>query len=138
MTDYKSFKDIWAEMENDDVFLTEKNILDFTSKLYRLMGQQGVSKTQLAERLGTSPAYVTKIFRGNANFTLASMTKLVRALDAKLDIQIVPKEEHVQQWFKLLKSESKTIPWQSKNWPSRSLDSEKAFLSEEKMEAAAC
>ncbi len=107
MSKYSSFADLWAEVENDDAYWTEKNILDFTTNLYQLMKHRKVSKKELAERLGTSQAYITKIFRGNANFTLASMTKLVQALDAKLDVHVVPKEEHVQQWFKVLKSKSR-------------------------------
>lgn len=67
------------------------------------MKYREVTKKELAQRLGTSQAYITKIFRGNANFTLASMTKLVQALDGKINVQVLPKEEQVQQWFKVLK-----------------------------------
>ena len=115
MSKYSSFADLWAEVENDDSYWTEKNILNFTTNLYQLMKYRKVTKKELAERLGTSQAYITKIFRGNANFTLASMTKLVQALDAKLDVHVVPKEEHVQQWFKVLKIEPDE-PVSLKNW----------------------
>lgn len=116
MTKYQSFADIWAEVENDDTFWTEKNILDFTTKLFHLMEHRNISKKELAERLGTSQAYITKIFRGNANFTMASMTKFVQSLDAKLEIQVIPKEEHVTQWFKVLKSNGQPKPTIMKNW----------------------
>lgn len=112
MSKYSSFADIWAAAENDYAYWTEKNILDFTTKLYQLMKHRKVTKKELAQRLGTSQAYITKIFRGNANFTLASMTKLVQALDGKIDVQVVPKEEQVQQWFKVLKTEAKPDPLQ--------------------------
>jgi len=116
MTKYQSFADIWAEVENDDTFWTEKNILDFTTKLFNLMEHRNISKKEWAERLGTSQAYITKIFRGNANFTMASMTKFVQSLDAKLEIQVVPKEEHVTQWFKVLKNSDQAKPTIMKNW----------------------
>ncbi len=96
MSKYSSFADLWTAAENDDAYWTEKNILDFTTKLYQLMKHRKVTKKELAQRLGTSQAYITKIFRGNANFTLASMTKLVLALDGKIEVQVVPKEEQVQ------------------------------------------
>ncbi len=114
MSKYSSFADLWVAAENDDAYWTEKNILDFTTKLYQLMKYRKVTKKELAQRLGTSQAYITKIFRGNANFTLASMTKLVQALDGKIDVQVVPKEEQVQQWFKVLKTEAK--PDQLQDW----------------------
>ncbi len=115
MSKYSSFTDLWEDVENDDAFWTEKNILDFTTKLYQFMQYRDVSKKELAERIGTSQAYITKVFRGDANFTIATMTKLARALDAKLDVQVVAKEERVQQWFKVLKINTKeqvvTSPW---------------------------
>lgn len=108
MTEHQSFADLWDELENDYVFRTEKNILDFTIRLSQLMKDRGVTKKELAERLDTSQAYITKVLRGNTNFTMASMTKLVQALDAKLDIQIVPKEEKVESWFKALRNDQQT------------------------------
>lgn len=137
MTKHQSFADLWAEVENDDGFWTEKNILDFTTELFHLMEHRGISKKELAERLGTSQAYITKIFRGNANFTLASMTKLVRALDAKLDIQIVPKEEHVKQWFKVLKTGGKGKLAPSKSWHLKPIV-EKNSISDNELEAVGC
>lgn len=116
MTKYQSFTDVWAEVENDNTFWTEKNILDFTTKLFNLMEHRNISKKEWAERLGTSQAYITKIFRGNANFTMASMTKFVQSLDAKLEIQVVPKEENVTQWFKVLKNSDQPKPTIMKNW----------------------
>jgi len=116
MTKYQSFTDVWAEVENDNTFWTEKNILDFTTKLFNLMEHRNISKKEWAKRLGTSQAYITKIFRGNANFTMASMTKFVQSLDAKLEIQVVPKEENVTQWFKVLKNSDQPKPTIMKNW----------------------
>ena len=112
MTKHESVADLWAEAEKDEVFWTEKNKLDFAIKLFHTMKRRRIAKKELAERLGTSQAYITKVFRGDANFTLASMTKLVQAVDARLAIQIVPKEENVKQWFRVLetKGEKKLIP----------------------------
>lgn len=136
MTKHQSFADLWAEVENDDAFWTEKNILDFTTKLFQLMEHRRISKKKLAERLGTSQAYITKIFRGNANFTLASMTKFVQSLDAKLDIQIVPKEEHVKQWFKVLETSQQEKSTLIKNWQFETVV-ENNCIPENEMEAYA-
>ena len=40
----------------------------------------GITKTELARRMGTSPAYVTKILRGDVNFTLETLIRITRAL----------------------------------------------------------
>lgn len=61
--------------------------LAFTESLETLMQQRGVNKSELAKRIHTSPAYITKILRGSTNFTLETMVKLVRALDGELTVE---------------------------------------------------
>jgi transcriptional regulator with XRE-family HTH domain len=53
------------------------------------MGEQGVSRAELARRLGTSQAYVTKVLRGNVNFTLAALVKLARAVGGEVRLSLV-------------------------------------------------
>jgi DNA-binding XRE family transcriptional regulator len=52
--------------------------------------RQGMTRAELARRLGATPAYVTKILRGSANFTLDTMVRLARALDAELHVPLTP------------------------------------------------
>jgi len=47
-------------------------ILEFTESVVQEMARQGLTRTALAERLGATPAYSTKILRGRVNFTLAT------------------------------------------------------------------
>ena len=70
--------------------------MDFTDSLEDLMRRRGVNKTELARRTGTSPAHITKILRGNANLTLATMVKLVRALDGELHVRACAKEDNAR------------------------------------------
>lgn len=78
-----SFKDTFKPAEEQDEFWAELAILEFTSQLNRLMQEKNISKVELARLLGTSPAYVTKVFRGDANFTMRSMVKLSRVLGGR-------------------------------------------------------
>lgn len=100
MTEYNSFSDLWANFEDDLEYLTEKNILEFTLQLHQFMEKKDLSKKELAELIGSSQAYITKVFKGNANFTIASMTKLVNALGGKLTIHVTGQEEKNQKWFR--------------------------------------
>lgn len=79
-----SFKDTFKAEEESEEFQIELAILEFTSQLNRLMQEQKINKVELAKRLGTSPAYITKVFRGDANFTLRSMVKLARTVGGRL------------------------------------------------------
>ena len=57
-----------------------------TADLLRLLDRLGVSRSELARRLGASPAHVTQILRGDTNFTLVSLEKLAAALGAELRV----------------------------------------------------
>ena len=77
--------------------------MDFTDSLEALMQRRGVNKSELARRIGTSPAYITKILRGSTNFTLETMVKLVRALDGELHVRACAKEDDAR-WFHAIHS----------------------------------
>ena len=100
MTEYNSFSDLWADLENDQEYLTEKNILKFTLQLHQFMEHRGISKKELAEQIGSSQAYITKVFKGNANFTIATMTKLVHAMGGRLTFHVTGKEEKNPTWYR--------------------------------------
>ncbi len=81
--------------------------MDFTDSLEALMQRRGVNKSELARRIGTSPAYITKILRGSTNFTLETMVKLVRSLDGELHVRACAKEDNAH-WFHAIQSRQPT------------------------------
>jgi transcriptional regulator with XRE-family HTH domain len=84
----KTFSEIYSEAERHEDYWIAGAILEFTESVVREMKRQSVTRTHLAERLGTTPAYVTKILRGRVNFTLATMARLARALDSELQVRL--------------------------------------------------
>lgn len=89
------FAELKVDARTSDTYWVEEAILDFTEEIARLLNEGNLTRKELAERLGTSKAYVTKILRGSANFTIESMVKIGRALGCKMQIELVPAE--VQQ-----------------------------------------
>ena len=75
-------------LDNDPEFLLEVVKLAFAEELCRLLEEQGVSRTQLAERLGTSRAYITRILRTDYNLTAETMVKVALALDARVVLSL--------------------------------------------------
>jgi DNA-binding phage protein len=73
-----------------DYWVTD-SITEFAEDIWRLMEEQKVSRAELARRLGTSRAYVTKLLGGNANFTLNTMTKVAMALGAVVHVHVADK-----------------------------------------------
>ncbi len=89
-TDLERFQEMVAEAQATPEFWAEGAILEFTEALWARMEQEGISRAELARRLGTSKAYVTKVLGGNANFTLHSLAKLALAVGGKVRVSIEP------------------------------------------------
>lgn len=84
----KSFPELFRQAEKHEDYWLAGAILEFTEDVVREMERQGISRTELAQRLGTTPAYVTKILRGKVNFTLGTMVRLARALSSEIHVQL--------------------------------------------------
>jgi|APCry4251928276_1046603.scaffolds.fasta_scaffold410068_2 transcriptional regulator with XRE-family HTH domain len=110
----ESFNDLFQRAQKTDSYWAEKIILKFTNQLYRLLKNKNLSKKEFAEKIGTSQAYITKVLRGDANFTIETMVKLTRALDGSLEIQVMPKEENVA-WYKVISDRKKQVR-QAESW----------------------
>jgi transcriptional regulator with XRE-family HTH domain len=95
----KSFKELINEAKGRNTYWIASLILDFTEGLHKMMEVNGVSRSELARRLGVSPAYITKVLRGNVNFTLDSMVRLVRAAGGDVSLQVTPKAQKKRNNF---------------------------------------
>ncbi len=82
------FQERTQGLESDPDHLVEEVKLAFAEELCRLLEEQDVSRTQLAERLGTSRAYITRILRTDYNLTAETMVKVALALDARVVLSL--------------------------------------------------
>jgi transcriptional regulator with XRE-family HTH domain len=86
----KTFAGLFEEAEGHEDYWIAGTVLEFTEEITAIMEREGITRSELARRLGTSPAYVSKILQGNANFTLTTMARLAKVLGADLRIQLKP------------------------------------------------
>lgn len=84
----KTFKEIYNKIKETDVYHVEGAKLDFAIQLGRILDAIGMSRSDLAVKLGKTRSYVTKIMRGDANLTLASMVSLSKAVGGSLSVHI--------------------------------------------------
>jgi transcriptional regulator with XRE-family HTH domain len=84
---------MFAEARRLPEYWEEGAILDFTEALYMAMEEQRVTRVELARRLGTSQAYITRVLSGHANFTLKTMAKLAQALGLQLEVGLGPQSQ---------------------------------------------
>jgi len=64
--------------------------LQFVDQVCEQMDAQGVSSAELARRMGTSRAWVSKVLRGENNLTVATMGKLAFALGMRVTAGLAP------------------------------------------------
>ncbi|MBX9658875.1 MAG: helix-turn-helix domain-containing protein [Nitrospiraceae bacterium] len=69
----------------------EKILFEVAEQVCKLIESQGMTRSELAKRLGVTPAYITKILNGNPNLTIKSLLMLSEALGQTLDIHFEPK-----------------------------------------------
>ena len=87
-----SLKDWLEEYKYDEESIYYGLMLDLSYYLKQFMLEKGLNKKQLAERMGVSPAYITKIFSGQ-NISLKTVAKILAALEVDAGIKIVDREK---------------------------------------------
>ena len=94
----KKLAEYLAERKKSDGYWVEAAKLDFAMKLEKQIRLAGLSYATLAKKIGTSAAYISKVFRGDTNMTIETMVKLSRASGARLKIEIVSESVAAQRW----------------------------------------
>lgn len=92
------FKGQLEKFKNDIDFKTEGVILELTEKIVEIMERNKVSRTELANRLNVSNAYITKLLNGNPNLTIKSLVSIASALSRDLDISLPCQVEDLQNY----------------------------------------
>lgn len=86
MKDFTALKAKAEAARQSHAYRAEGASIRFTEDLVALMNSRSLTRTALAEKIGNSPAYVTKILRGDTNFTLDSMARIAQALDCEITV----------------------------------------------------
>jgi plasmid maintenance system antidote protein VapI len=84
----ESFEPIFEKSKQSDIFWEELAILSFTGSVLERLKTLGLTKMDLANRLRSSPAYVTKLLNGRNNFTLRTMVRVARLLKSEVYIEL--------------------------------------------------
>jgi ribosome-binding protein aMBF1 (putative translation factor) len=117
----------WLEAKADDrefhrLLAREDLIEDFLHSVAAEMSRQGVSRSELARRVGCAPANVTRIMRRTTNLTAATMVDLAFALNLRLRLDV---SAGTRNWFGFPRMTCDVVPFVSPE-PRRWLDSDDA------------
>ena len=77
--------------QNPKLFAQEGLLVDACEEIWHVMNKQGVTKAELAKRIGCSRAHVTMVLNGTRNMTLRTLADLAGALGYQPKIRLVPK-----------------------------------------------
>lgn len=102
------FEEIKREVKKSLVYCQESSKVDFAIDLSALMDRKGVSRTQLSRLIGKSPAYVTKVLRGDSNFTIDSMVALVHGLGGALHFKVTDAPSQLKWAFECIDGTKKS------------------------------
>lgn len=82
---------VHLDLDNDPVFVADylKGVL--VEDILKQMEEAGVSRNELAQRLGKSRQYVSRILNEKANFTIETMAQITCSLNCNLSIKITKK-----------------------------------------------
>jgi transcriptional regulator with XRE-family HTH domain len=82
----KSFAEIYESRKDTLEYQAEELSLAFTESVLLRMEERGnMPRKELANRMGTTMPYVTKLLKGKSNFTFETLVKLARALDCRIE-----------------------------------------------------
>ena len=78
--------------ERDPDFVAEGYAIRFMEQVLGLMKEQEMSQKDLAQEMGVSPPYMSRLFSAPPNLTLRSLVQLKLALSAEMTLGIYRKE----------------------------------------------
>ena len=82
------FEDYLKSSEKNMKYDENRFNLSILSQVFSIMKKEKITNAELANRMNVSRAYITKLFKGNCNFTIKTVTAICRALDSDVDIRI--------------------------------------------------
>ena len=87
MTD---FLDRWAQSSKANARLVAQEMLitEATEALWRAIEHAGITKSQLAERMGTTKGHVSQVLGGSRNMTLRTLSDICFALGVKPQVSV--------------------------------------------------
>lgn len=102
----KALGSLLADLKQTDSYWTEAAKLQFAVHLEKQRKAADLTYKAIADRIGSSAAYVSKVFRGDSNLTIESMVKLARATGGHLDVRVCSEKIEVSDWSKHWNGES--------------------------------
>ena len=87
----KTLKDWQAEQLLDPEFVAAANELEPGYQIARLRIQRGLTQAELAKMIGTRQPSIARLENGSSIPSLSFMERIANALDARIELHVVPR-----------------------------------------------
>ena len=111
-------------------------IVEITEHVACLMQDQGITKTDLARKMGKSPAFVTKIMSGTNNFTVSTIADIFFVLGKSAHVVPGPLSSACRPWEVCDTYAAKKNPWPTALIPAADQCANEHLLPKEYPQAA--
>ncbi|MBP6671684.1 MAG: helix-turn-helix transcriptional regulator [Bacteroidetes bacterium] len=91
------FAGLLDKYKDDSEYIAEGVLVDITEQILDQVNRQNLSRSQLAQKLNCSNAYISKLLNGSENMTLKKIVQIAQVLDCRLDVALVPKQYDVKR-----------------------------------------
>ena len=111
----------------------------FLSEIERVSEDRGLKKKDFAKIIGTSPSYITQLFRGDKLVNLETLAKFAKGLNIDFDIKIKAKsvsfdiDTNYGKMFQVTKNERKSMLLFPPSYDSMKSSHKHKVLEEEKV-----
>lgn len=132
LTDYEAFE--ISSVSNRRLLRQEELILEVTEVLSQALEKEGITKKDLAERIGKTQGFVSQILAGGRNLTLRTIADIADALECRIRIRC-EKVRQMEKEMKVVFNDYgfKGAPWKLPDQPVilQTISRKKAELPEE-------
>jgi len=87
------FNTLFSEAEERNEFHAAGVKIEIAEQIFRMMEKRNMTQADLARKLGKNRAYVSKILKGNTNFTIETLVLIARSLEAEWNFQLADIEK---------------------------------------------
>jgi transcriptional regulator with XRE-family HTH domain len=112
----REVEDKLSELETNPTFVAESLKFKFGDEIIRILKERGWSRSDLARAMGRSRQYVTRMLRGDTNFTLDSIAVLSIALKKDFNFVLADKGAAIR-WLGVIEGGQEPTDKERDGWP---------------------
>ncbi|MCC5855146.1 MAG: helix-turn-helix transcriptional regulator [Idiomarina sp.] len=97
------FSDWISDSDEDQLLLAEEGALyEVSEKLHIALKESNLTRKELADKLGKSPAYITRVLKGNHNLTVKTLASILFVLGKNFTLNLIEQNKNEEDEWEYL------------------------------------